>query len=62
MALAAVASLHAGATVNNALALKTKTGRLQAESSDQWAFYHQAKRIKAAIQEASRTSWTAIGK
>src|SRR5438034_9084075 len=60
-ALAAVASLRAGATVNEALVLKTEAARLQAEASDQWAFY-QAKGIKAAVQETSRTSWLAIGK
>jgi hypothetical protein len=60
-ALAAIASLKAGATVNEALVLKTEATRLQAEASDQWAFY-QAKGIKAAVQEASSTSWTAVGK
>ena len=60
-ALAAIASLQAGATVNEALVLKTEATRLQAEASDQWAFY-QAKGIKAAVQEASSTSWTAAGK
>ena len=60
-ALAAVASLRAGATVNEALVLKTEAARLQAEASDQWAFY-QAKGIKAAVQETSRTSWLAIAK
>jgi hypothetical protein len=60
-ALAAIASLEAGATINGALVLKTEAARLQAEASDQWAFY-QAKGIKAAVQEASRTSWLAIGK
>jgi len=59
--LAAIASLKAGATVNEALVLKTEAARLQSESSDQWAYY-QAKGVKAAIQEASRTSWLAIGK
>jgi hypothetical protein len=29
--------------------------------ADQWAFY-QSKGIKAAVQEASQTSWLAIGK
>ena len=58
---AAIASLRAGATVNEALVLKTEATRLQAEASDQWAFY-QAKGLKAAVQEASSTSWTAIGK
>ncbi len=59
-ALAAVTSLRAGATVNDALVLKTDATRLQAEASDQWAYY-QAKGVKAAVQEASRTSWLAIG-
>ena len=60
-ACAAVASLLAGATVNEALVLKTEATRLQAQASDQWAFY-QAKGIKAAVAEASRTSWLAIAK
>ena len=59
--LAAIASLKAGATVNEALALKTEATRLQSEASDQWAYY-QAKGIKAAVQEASRTPWLAMGK
>lgn len=60
-ALAALASLRASTTVNEALVLKTEAGRLQSEASDQWAYY-QAKGIKAAVQEASRTAWLAIGK
>jgi hypothetical protein len=60
-ALAAVGALRAGATVNEALVLKTEAARVQAEASDQWAYY-QAKGIKAAVQEASATSWLAIGK
>ena len=60
-ALAAVASLRAGATVNEALVLKTEAARLQAEASDQWAYY-QAKGVKAAVQEGIRASWTAAGK
>jgi hypothetical protein len=60
-ALAAIASLYAGATVNEALVLKTEATRLQAEASDQWAYY-QAKGIKAAVAEASSTAWLAIGK
>jgi hypothetical protein len=60
-AIAAIASLQAGATVNEALVLKTEATRLQAEASDQWAFY-QAKGIKAAVADASGTSWAAIGK
>ena len=58
---AAIASLEAGATVNEALALKTEATRLQSEASDQWAYY-QAKGIKAAVQEASRTPWLAMGR
>jgi hypothetical protein len=60
-AFAAVASLRAGATVNHALVLKTEAARLQSEASDQWSYY-QAKGIKASVQEASSTSWQAIGK
>jgi hypothetical protein len=60
-ALAALASLRAGATVNEALALKTEATRLQAEASDQWAFY-QAKGLKAAVQESIRATWQAAGK
>ena len=41
--------------------LKTEAGRLQAEASDQWAYY-QAKGIKASVQEASRTTRVAAGK
>ena len=58
---AAVAALRAGATVNEALLERTEATRLQAEASDQWAYY-QAKGIKATVEEASRTSWLAIGK
>jgi hypothetical protein len=60
-AVAAIASLQAGATVNEALVLKTESTRLQAQASDQWAYY-QAKGIKAAVAETSGTAWTAIGK
>jgi hypothetical protein len=60
-AVAAIAALKAGATVNEALVLKTEATRLQAEASDQWAYY-QAKGIKGATAEAARTSWLAIAK
>lgn len=60
-ALAAVAALKAGSTVNEAIVLKTESTQLQAEASDQWAYY-QAKGVKAAVQEASRTSWLSVGK
>jgi hypothetical protein len=60
-ALAAVAALRAGGTVNEALVLKTDATRLQAEASDQWAAY-QAKGIKSAIQQASESAWAALGK
>ncbi len=60
-AIAAIAALKAGQTVNEALVLKTEATRLQAEASDQWAYY-QAKGIKAATAEAARTSWLAIAK
>jgi len=60
-ALAAIASLKAGATVNEALVLKTEATRLQAEASDQWAYY-QAKGIKGAIAKSEMNSWQALGK
>jgi hypothetical protein len=60
-AFAAVAALEAGSTVNEALVLKTESTRLQAQASDQWNYY-QAKGLKAAVQEASKASWEALGK
>jgi len=60
-ALAAIAALRAGATVNEALLLKTEATRLQAEASDQWAYY-QAKGVKAAVAEASKSAWIALAK
>jgi hypothetical protein len=60
-ACAAIAALRAGATVNEALLLRTEAARLQSEASDQWAFF-QAKGLKSAIEEASRSAWLAIGK
>src|SRR5512143_4327651 len=60
-ALAAIASLKAGGTVNEALALKTEATRLQAEASDQWAYY-QAKGLKATVTEVSRNTWVALDK
>ena len=60
-ALAAVSSLQAGGTVNEALALKTEATRLQAEASDQWSYY-QAKGIKASVAQAAAASWAAAGK
>ena len=60
-ALAAIAALKAGATANEALILKTETTRLQAEASDQWAYY-QAKGLKATIIEAEKNAWTVLDK
>lgn len=60
-ALAAVASLEAGATANEALVLKTDAARIQAQASDQWAYY-QAKGIKMAIAEAQQAPWIAGAK
>jgi hypothetical protein len=60
-AFAAVAALQAGATVNEALLLKSEATRAQAEASDQWAFY-QAKGIKAAVDEASNQAWLAANR
>ena len=60
-ALAAIASLEAGATVNEALALKTDATRLQAQASDQWAYY-QSKGVKAAVTQSGINTWEALGK
>ena len=60
-AFAAVAALKAGATVNEALLLKTEATQLQTQASDKWAYY-QAKGLKAAVQEATAASWEAAGK
>src|SRR5689334_13428424 len=60
-ALAAIAALQAGDSVNEALVLKAEATRLQAAASDQWSYY-QAKGIKAAVQEASASAWKAVGK
>lgn len=60
-ALAAVASLRAGATVNEALLLKTEATRLQALASDQWSYY-QAKGIKGAIAGSTVAAWTIAGR
>jgi hypothetical protein len=60
-ALAAIAALKAGSTVNEALVLKTEATRLQAEASDQWAYY-QAKGIKLAVAQATEASWQSAGK
>ena len=59
--LAAIGSLRAGATINEALLLKTEATRLQAQASDQWAYY-QAKGIKAAVAKGAASSWQAGGK
>lgn len=60
-AVGAVAALRAGGTVNEALVLKTEAARLQAEASDQWAYY-QAKGVKASIEETTKAVWAAAGK
>jgi hypothetical protein len=60
-AVAAVASLRAGDTVNEALALKSDATRIQAQASDQWAYY-QAKGIKGAVTRAMAVTWKAAGK
>jgi Domain of unknown function (DUF4337) len=58
---ATLAALKPGATINEALMLRTEGTRLQAEASDQWAFY-QAKGLRAAVEEAARAAWLAAGK
>jgi len=59
--LAAMAALRSGATVNQALLLRSDATQLQSQASDQWAYY-QAKGVKGAVQEAVRASWLAAGK
>jgi hypothetical protein len=60
-AFAAVAALRAGATVNKALVLKTEATKLQAQASDQWAYY-QAKGIKEVTLDSTSAAWSAAGK
>src|SRR5437868_2521744 len=60
-AIAAVASLLAGSTVNEALVLKSEATQLQAQASDQWAYY-QAKGIKGAIAGSVVASYAAAGR
>lgn len=60
-ALAAIASLKAGATVNDAILLKTEATSIQARASDEWAYY-QAKGIKGAVTVSSEAMWRAAGK
>lgn len=60
-ALAAVASLLAGSTVNEALVLKNDATTLQAQASDQWSYY-QAKGIKAEMLDATAAAWQAAGR
>jgi len=60
-ALAAITSLKAGATVNDAILLKTESTQLQAKASDQWTYY-QAKGIKGAVAVAAEQAWQAAGK
>src|SRR4030088_11971 len=60
-ALAAIASLKAGATVNEALVLKTDATSLLAQASDQWAYY-QAKGIKGAVAQKAINRLEVAGK
>jgi hypothetical protein len=60
-AIAAIASLKAGGTANEALVLKTEAARLQAEASDKWSYY-QAKNLKATVTELSKSTWAALDK
>lgn len=60
-ALAAIASLLAGSTVNEALVLKSEATKLQAQASDQWSYY-QAKGIKGAVAGATAATYAATGR
>lgn len=54
-ALAAIASLLAGSTVNEALVLKSEATQFQAQASDEWAYY-QAKGVKGAVASSAALS------
>jgi hypothetical protein len=60
-ALAAITSLQAGSTVNEALVLKTEAAVLQAKASDGWAYY-QTRGLKAVLARNALQPWTALGK
>lgn len=60
-ALAAITSLQAGSSVNEALMLKTEASVLQAKASDAWAYY-QTRGIKAVLARDALLPWTALGK
>jgi hypothetical protein len=47
--------------VNEALVMKTESTKLQAQASDQWAYY-QAKGVKLSIQEAVKSLAQAAGR
>ena len=60
-ALAAIVSLQAGSTVNEALVLKNEATIQQARASDSWTYY-QAKGLKAAMARSAREPWIAQDK
>jgi hypothetical protein len=60
-ALAAIASLQAGSTVNEALVLKTEAGVLQAKASDAWAYF-QTRGLKAVLARNEIELWAALDK
>lgn len=60
-AITAIASLRAGSTVNEALVLESEATQLQAQASDQWAYY-QAKGIKGAVAANAAGAYAANGR
>ncbi len=60
-ALASIASLKAGGTVNRSLILETRAAKAQSQAANQWAYF-QAKGMKGAIQEEIQQTWLAVGK
>jgi hypothetical protein len=60
-AVTAIVSLQAGSTINEALVLESQGTQLQAQASDQWAYY-QAKGIKGAIASSAMSSYAASGR
>jgi hypothetical protein len=60
-ALAAITSLQAGSTVNDALIKKNEAAIAQSQASDAWAYY-QAKGLRAALAHSDQENWKAQGK
>ena len=60
-ALAAVTSLQAGSTINDALIKKNEAAIAQSQASDAWSYY-QAKGLRAALAHSDQNTWNALSK